>query len=72
MRLMEEMYVKCLAQYTSIPAGYYDDCPPAPWSILAGKSSQTLLMDSCIKEARGLSTGMMLLRDAQSLDDEET
>lgn len=66
------MYVKCLAQYISITGGYYDDYPPASRSILAGKSSQTLLMGSYMKGARGLSAGMMLLRDSQNLQDDET
>lgn len=36
------------------------------------QSSQILGLDSCMEGAPGLSTGMMLQRDAQSLDDEET
>ena len=69
---MERMYTKCLVHYLSIPGGYYYDYPSVSWAILAGNSSQTVLMGGCIKKARGLSTGMMLLRDAQSPDDEET
>lgn len=72
MRPMREMYMKCLAQYIPITDGCYYDYPPASWSILAGKSSQTRSMGSCMGGACGLSTGKMLLRDAQSLGDEET